>query len=52
MGAVRSLRVCRSPRKWLEVWIELCLFHFIRSLQAEDLSRIYEVKKAELNPDF
>ena len=52
MGAVRSLRVCRSPLKWLEVWVELCLFHFIESLMNPFRLRLYEVKKAKLHPDF
>ena len=46
MGAVRSLRVCRSPLKWLEVWLNSCLFHFIESLMNHFRLRLYEVKKA------
>ena len=37
MGAVRFLRACRSPLRWLEVLAGLFLFHFIKSLQAEVL---------------
>ena len=52
MGAVRFLRVRRSPLKWLEVWVVLFLFHFIGSLLASFRLGFYEVKQEEDNPDF
>ena len=49
MGAVRFLRVCRSPLKWLEVSAGLFLFHFILN---HFRLRFQEVKKEEPKLDF